>query len=110
MLAETPENLAKSAEHLQKAAELDPANHRAMYNLGLAYQHLQRWEDAERALREAQERAPSVDDYEYALAVFYSQRGQPAKARDVVRRLLQRNPQHYDGQMLLQQINRMEGE
>ncbi len=110
LLAEDPANLQKATEHLQKSADLDPTNHRALYNLGLAYQHLQRWEDAERALRGAHERAPGVDDYEYALAVLLTQQKQPAKARDVIRRLLQRNPQHYDGQMLLQEINRMGGE
>lgn len=110
LLAESPENLAKAAEHLQKSADLDPTNDRALYNLGLAYQHLGRWEDAERALRGAHERAPSVDDYEYALAIFLAQQKQRTKSRDVLRRLLQRNPRHYDGQMLLQELNRADNQ
>lgn len=104
--AESEDGLARAARHLESATALDPSAHRAHYNLGLARQRLGEWDAAERGLRAALDLRPEDPDYLYALAVHYAQRERPNEARSLLRALIQRQPGHLDGQMLLDQLNR----
>jgi predicted CXXCH cytochrome family protein len=106
LLAEDPARLDQAAVHLSEAAKLDPNAHRALYNLGLAYQQQQRWEEAEKMLRQAQAKQPDDADYLYALGILAAQRNRPEDARRWLMALVQRYPQHVDGQMLLQRLSR----
>jgi predicted CXXCH cytochrome family protein len=106
LLAEQDDDLSKAIAHLEQAATLDADRHRIHYNLGLAYQQLGRWTDAQQRLECAYRAAPTEDDYAYALAVLYSDRGKPELARDLLRALLHRNPRHESGAALLARLNR----
>lgn len=76
LTAEDEKRLAEAAECLQKAATLNPRHSRIHYNLGLAYQTLGRYEDAERALKQALALEPQNADYRRALDIFAAQRRQ----------------------------------
>ena len=72
--------LPEAAKALAEAARLLPSRARIHYNLGLALQQLGRRQPAEAALLQAQ-RLDALDPATpYALALFYDQGNQPAKA------------------------------
>ena len=104
LIAEDPAEYPSAVSHFEKALELDPERHRIRYNLALAYQHLDRDGEAERLLQEAYRAQPLNDDYAYALAVFYAQRGKPDVAREILRAVVYRNPRHANATLLMRQL------
>jgi len=73
LLAEDKDRLTEAAKHLTTAAKLLPQNARLHYNRGLALQHLGRVEEAEKALKTADELSPRTPEYLHALAALYLQ-------------------------------------
>ena len=86
LLAES-NRLADALPHLRKAATERP---RALYNLGLLLQRLERMDEARVALEEAHRRTPGDNDVVYALAVFFTQRKEREKALHYSRMLAER--------------------
>lgn len=99
LLAEL-QNLAAAEPHLGKAAQLS-GNPRYFYNWGLSLQNLKRPAAAEKAFREGLGIEPDSEALLYALAVLYIQQEEKGKARPIVNRLLQINPQNGDYRNLL---------
>ncbi|MCO6480670.1 MAG: tetratricopeptide repeat protein [Phaeodactylibacter sp.] len=99
LLAEM-QDLGAAEPHLGKAARLS-GNPRYFYNWGLSLQNLGRPAEAEQAFRQGLDIAPDSEALLYALAVLYIQQQEKGKARPVVARLLQLNPQNGDYQNLM---------
>lgn len=105
VLGEDRGAVGQAAFRFEKALELEPNRIRIRYNLGLAYQQLQRWNEAERELQAAYRTSPTNDDFAYALAYFYFCRDRPDVARQLLSALLARNPDHRDAASLLREIS-----
>ncbi|MHC4451446.1 MAG: tetratricopeptide repeat protein [Planctomycetota bacterium] len=78
---------ADALPHLRKAAHVRP---RALYNLGLLLQQLNKPGEARAALEEAHRRIPGDNDVIYALAVFHAQRRERAEMLRYARVLAER--------------------
>lgn len=86
---------------LAQAVILLPNTPRVHYNYGLLLQQLGRLSQAEAALLHAYVLSPTDADLLYALAVFYLNWRQPAKARPYVERLVQLYPNLAQTQQLI---------
>jgi predicted CXXCH cytochrome family protein len=73
--------------HLRKAAHVRP---RALYNLGLLLQRMNKPDEARAALEEAHKLIPDDNDVVYALAVFHAQRRERAEMLRYARILAER--------------------
>jgi len=96
--------LEEAAVYLRQAAVGLPRRARIHYNLGLLVQRLNRDHEAEEALQTALVLEPENPDYLYALAVFYLERGQREKAREMAAKLTTVNPGSPAGRQLLKII------
>ena len=65
--------LSEAVPELEQAARLLPQRARIHYNLGLAYQHLEKRSQALGALRDAARVEPETVDFHRALVIFYLQ-------------------------------------
>lgn len=106
LVGEDPRSLAETIAHLRACLAIDPKRHRANYNLAMAEQQLNHLQPAEDALRSAIQEKPNDDDYEYALAALFVKQGRPRDAERVLRRILDRNPNHPSAAILLRQLPR----
>lgn len=79
--------LEEAARSLATASHLLPNRARIRYNYALTLQHLGRRQDAERALLESHRLDPEDTDILYALAIYYSQEENWARALEYARRL-----------------------
>ena len=96
----------EAATHLSAAETHLPGRHRISYNLGLLYQQLERFGDAEAALRRALGVAPDHAEYLYALAVFYINQNRTDEARQAVETLVEKHPSLPAAQELRAYIDR----
>ena len=83
---------AQAAVYLSRAAVGMPDRPRIRYNLGLLLQGMGRMPGAEASLRQAVDREPDNLDFNFALADHYLKRGMLLKARVVVTRMLEIDP------------------
>ncbi|MGA0845645.1 MAG: tetratricopeptide repeat protein, partial [Luteolibacter sp.] len=88
VLAESGD-IAGSAAELEKVTKLDPENSRAWYNLGLAYNSMNRPQDAIHALLTAERAQPSDPMVPYARATIHARMGQRDLASDAAKRAIQ---------------------
>ena len=103
LLAER-EQLAEAAKSLGRASGLLSGRARVHYNYGLALQRLGRVREAEAALHKAEQVNPQDPEIVYALAVFYLQQHQPARALPYADRLVKLVPGQPGPLQMLQQI------
>ena len=97
LLAEDEERLEEACEFLGTAASLGSDNPRVAYNYGLALQRLNRYEEAETALRNALRLSEGRRDYVEvlnALRILYIQQEQWDKAIACTRELARRQPEN----------------
>jgi len=87
LLAEE-QRLDEAVDALARAAERLPQRARVRYNLALALQHLDRRGEAEAALLRAHEIDPGEPEIVHAVAIFYVQKGEWARARSYAQRLV----------------------
>ena len=81
---------AKESESILRAAvEKDPRDFRANHRLGRFYLQAGRYQDAVRSLQTAYEADPGNDENEFDLAQALKMAGDPAQARNHVRRLIE---------------------
>jgi predicted Zn-dependent protease len=85
---------------IARAADGQPRNARARYNLGLLYQQLGRLDEARQALQAAVALEPGNGDYLFALGDHYLRRGQRQEALAVADRLIAAFPQDPAGAQL----------
>jgi Tfp pilus assembly protein PilF len=85
-----------------------PHRSRIHYNLGLLLQRVRQDTDAETALKKALEVEPNHPEYLYALAVFYLERHNLGKARQIAQKLKTAYPEMPAGQQLLEVIDKKE--
>jgi len=85
---------------LRQASEGLPARARIHYNYGLAAQSLGRLDESERALLKALAAEPDSPDILFALGDHYYRRGMPARALEMVDRLLEVSPGYPQGRQL----------
>ena len=97
---------AEAAVHLGQAAAGLPGRSRIQYNLGLLLQKLNRDDEAQTALQKALTLEPRNPDYLYALAVFYLERGNRVKAREMAEKLTVVAPGSPAGRELMEIIQR----
>jgi len=96
--------LAEAAGVLAKAAQLMPQRPRVHYNLGLALQRLGRSRAAEASLLTAQRLDPLGVEPAYALAVFYAQGGERARALEWAEKLQALHPADPQVRQLVQRL------
>ncbi len=101
LLAETGK-YDESRKFFLKAAELMPAQTRILYNLGLLENSLGNTAAAEGYLLKALGREPDNFDFLYALATFYLEHKQNAKALPYARQIAEKFPQNPAGNQLLE--------
>lgn len=89
---------------LGEAARLLPMRARVRYNHGLSLQHLGRRPEAETALRDAHELAPTDTDILQAVIIFYAQGRQWDQAEGFAVQLVRLRPNSPGPLRLLQQI------
>jgi tetratricopeptide (TPR) repeat protein len=102
--------LEEAAVYLRQAAAGLPQRSRIHYNLGLLVQRLNRDNEAQAALQTALVLEPDNPDYIYALAVFYLERGNREKAREMAEKLMAVNPGSPAGRQLLKIIEQNKGD
>ncbi|MFZ0243462.1 MAG: tetratricopeptide repeat protein, partial [Desulfobacterales bacterium] len=90
-----------AADYLSQAARGLPRRSRIHYNLGLLQQQLRRDPEAETSLKQALAIEPDRPEYAYALAVFYLQRRQFDKARQVAEKMIAEPASRSEGERLL---------
>src|SRR5690606_28730121 len=88
------------------AVQRDPAAHRIWYNLGLLLAQDERLPEAVEALQKAEQQAPTVADYPYALATVLLRRNDREGARQAATRALQIDAQHPGARQVLQSLMR----
>lgn len=110
LLAEKEDRLEEAAGILGQAAQRMPDNPRVHYNYGLALQKLGRLDEAEKALIQAQELAPSVPDYLHALAILYAQQERWPHAIAAGERLVREHPREPAFQSLLNYLREQSGQ
>jgi Tfp pilus assembly protein PilF len=91
----------ESREYFQKAAALMPEQTRILYNLGLLENAMGNTGAAEGYLLKVLGREPDNYDYLYALATFYIEHGEKAKAMIYARQLAQKFPENPAGSQLI---------
>jgi Tfp pilus assembly protein PilF len=96
----------EAAVFMGDAAAGLPQRSRVHYNLGLLLQKIRRDADAEAALKNALGIEPDQPEYLYALAVFYLERRQWEKARQVAQTLHSAHPAMTAGRQLLEVIEK----
>lgn len=96
----------EAAVFLSDAAAGLPQRSRIHYNLGLLLQKLRRDDEAETALHNALRVEPQHPEYLYALAVFYLERRDLSKARQIAEQLRTHHPNLPVGDQLLEIIER----
>jgi tetratricopeptide (TPR) repeat protein len=103
VFAQTNET-ARAYEYLRKALQLQPVYPEALNNLGVLYLRTQRRDEAVASFEECIRSAPDFDQSYLNLARVYVLEEQLAKAREVLRQLLQRRPDDVAAQNALQQL------
>jgi cytochrome c-type biogenesis protein CcmH/NrfG len=91
---------------LERATAAPDTAGRRWYNLGLAYQQLQRDTEAVSALGEAIRTAPANPDYHYALAFLFYRLGDLTATEEQTRERLRRWPDDSPGRQLWQRLQR----
>lgn len=107
LLAEDESRLEDAVKSLGRAASLSPENGRIHYNYGLALQKLERWEEAEDALKESLRiSGPSEQSLEplYALGLLYAQQGRWERAIACAEKLVQMQPQNGQWKQFLERL------
>lgn len=107
ILAEDRARLAEAIPHFQKVVKLQPQRHRVLYNLGLACQQLQRWEEADKHLLAARQASPSSWEYVYALVGGYSQRKKITEAMLLLQEWMRAHPEDQDADLMLRQLRNL---
>jgi Tfp pilus assembly protein PilF len=88
----------------KQALEYDPKNSSAINNIAVAYMQSGKGDDAVAALQYGIQVAPDYDTLYLNLARIWVNRGDRIRARDVLRRLLDRFPNHAVARQMLQQL------
>ena len=83
-----------------------PQRSRIHYNLGLLLQKIRRDPEAETALKKALSIEPDHLEYLYALAIFYLERNDWVKARQIAEQIRAGHPDQPAGSQLLEIIER----
>ena len=107
LLAEDESRMVEAVEVLGKAAELSPDNARIHYNYGLALQKLQRWSEAEEALKESLRiSGPTEQSLQtlHALTIFYAQQERWERAIACAEKLAQMQPGNPQWKRFLQEL------
>lgn len=94
----------KALENFEKAVRLQSRIPGLYYNYGLLLQQQGKKAAAERILLAGYSLAPQAENLNYALAVFYLQEKNGAKARPFAEQLRQLNPGHPDYQELFRAV------
>jgi tetratricopeptide (TPR) repeat protein len=109
LIAENADRMEEATESLGRAAELSPENARIHYNYGLALQKLERWSEAEEALKESLRiSGPSADSLStlHALAILHAQQKRWDQAIKCYEKLAQMQPNNPQWQQSLQALRR----
>jgi tetratricopeptide (TPR) repeat protein len=94
----------EAREWFQKAIELDPRHVRAINNLGVLYGERRQFHDAIAAFEYGIQVAPNDDTLYLNLGRIYVQMGLRDRARYVMQRLLERNPQSAIARRALEEL------
>ncbi len=85
LLNATYGNDAQAIKYYKKALQIEPENHRALFNMGISYSSLGQYDPAIDALNQAIFLAPDNGDYFYGLGWAFLLKGEPAKAMEYFR-------------------------
>ncbi len=99
-------NYVEAERHLALAARGIPDGSRVHYNLGLLYDYLGKYQQAEMALSRAVELEPNNMDYLQALAQHYLRRGNLSAAGAVADRMIAQHPENRAGAELREFVKR----
>lgn len=95
----------RALKYWQQAVELRPVYPEALNNLGVLFLHLRRTAEAQAEFQKAIQVAADFDQPYLNLARLYLTQGEKTQAREVLRQLLARHPDHAEARSLLSQIN-----
>jgi tetratricopeptide (TPR) repeat protein len=84
----------RGREYLQKAVKLSPQYPEALNNLGVLYVRDQQLPEATVAFQECIRVAPEFDEAYLNMARVYVALGKRSEAREILRQLLERHPNH----------------
>ena len=98
------EDTARAFEYLQKALQVRPDYPEALNNLGVLYLRTRRRDEAVASFEKCIQGAPAFDQAYLNLARVYALEDNPAKAREVLLKLLQQHPGHPEAQRALAQL------
>ncbi len=111
LIAENENRMEDAVQALGRAAELSPENARIHYNYGLALQKLERWGEAEEALKESL-RISGPDEQSlgtlHALAILYTQQRNWSRAITCVEKLAQMQPDNRQWTQFLDRLRQQQ--
>jgi len=96
----------RAFEYLRRALDSRPAYPEALNNLGVLYLRTRRRAEAVASFEECIRVAPAFDQSYLNLARVYALEGAPEKARAVLQKLLEQQPDHVQAQKALEQLPR----
>lgn len=105
LLLADQDRLPEAARYFQQAIENDREHTGALNNLGVLYVRMRKMNDAVAAFRYGIQIAPDEEVFYLNLARAYAALGELAKARDILRQLLDRKPESATAKKGLSELN-----